>query len=73
MNIDIAQLLTDESTDYSQEDLETIFNGRATEDRKAALMRVILASYNRGWAECEEAYKKALAVGLALDILVARA
>lgn len=31
-------------------------------ERKAALLRLVMGSYNKGWDECDQAYREALAL-----------
>ena len=57
---DIMVLLLSPTTDF--------------EERKAAMLRLSMESWTRGWEDCDETYKEALALaGLALDTPVARA
>ncbi len=50
------------TTEITADDLETVFSAPTFEERKRAFLRLMAAAYDRGWDECDAAYKEAVAL-----------
>lgn len=50
------------TTEVTAEDLDEVFAAPTFELRKRAFLRLMAGAYERGWDDCDAAYKEAIAL-----------